>query len=231
MKVIYKSALCTIFNILALASAPVAVANPGYIQALLSKIVSKNTIAGEISLHEKHFKNGSLTSNLIKPVKFHNDFSDFLNLSDNLDPELIQKIMDCVVITVNGYALPSNRDINIPLRTDHPVKISIIVKRGQIASLLALAKTKAPVPDWLNSSWVTTLLNILMFQITFECKIDQSDLSEVHYIAELICQQDALVPVINNPTSETISNLVKSNLAWPEWLNVSIDLPQVKKSS
>ena len=120
--------------------------------------------------------------------------------------------MECVVITVNGYTLPSNKDINIPLRTDQPAKISIIIKRGQIASLLTLAKTKTPMPDWLNSSWVATLLNILMFQITFECKIDQSDLSEVHYIAELICQQDALVPVINNPTSETITNLIKTIL-------------------
>jgi hypothetical protein len=231
MKLEMNGVLSTLILFASLALAPFAQANnAGLLQGLFKRIApARSGIASELSPQHKDLTSRILGQGLMRMIKVHDDFPSFLKLSDFINTETAEQISGLVDFSINGHSI-KKKDINsngytiIPVRINQPITIEIMLNRGNATSLLEVAKTKATLPSWADSSFMR-LLNLVSFRITYERPLDKE--TEDYYLSNLICEQNDLAELISNPNSKTLYSLA-TKYGQPGWFDISINLPTIK---
>lgn len=231
MKLEMNGVLSTLILFASLALAPFAQANnAGLLQGLFKRIApARSGIASELSPQHKDITSRLIGQGLMKTVKVHNDFTPFLKLADDMDPDTAEKISGLIDFSINGYSIKkananSHGYTIIPVRVDKPIQIEVALNRGNATLLLEVAKTKTTLPAWSDSSFMR-LLNLVSFRITYERPLDKE--TEDYYLSNLICEQNDLAELISNPNSKTLYSLA-TKYGQPGWFDISINLPTIK---
>ena len=234
MKLEISSVFTTLVLFTSFTMAPFAHANSaGYLQSLLKRFSpARGGIASELSPQHKDITSRLMSQGLMRTVKVHHDFTPFLKLSDFIDPETAEKISGLVDFSINGYSIKKqhtnqNSYTLVPVRIDQPITIEVALNRGNATSLLEVAKSKAELPSWSNSSFMK-LLDLVSFRITYKRPLDREN--NEYYLSNLICEQEDLAGLISEPTSDGIYSLAKK-YGHPGWFNINIDLPEIQIES
>lgn len=224
-----KRSVLALFTLLLLAST-IHAENGGLLQCLMSRISPAHSgLASEVSTQHKEITRRLIGKGLMRTIKVHHDFTPFLELSDFIDANTAEKISNLVDFSINGYEIKRGNVTGesftiIPVRADKPIKIEVALNRGNATSLLQVAKTKATLPPWSNSSF-TKLLDLMSFRMTYERPLDKE--IEDYYLSSLLCEQEDLAQLISQPTSDALYTLVKKHGS-PGWFDICINLPQIK---
>lgn len=231
MKLEMNGVFSTLILFVSLSWAALAQANnAGLLQGLFKRIApAQSGIASELSPQHKDITSRLIGKGLMKTVKVHNDFTPFLKLADDMDPDTAEKISSLIDFSINGYSIKkenanSNGYTIIPVRVDKPIQIEVALNRGNATSLLEVAKTKTTLPSWSDSSFMR-LLNLVSFRITYARPLDKE--TEDYYLSNLICEQDDLAQLISDPKADTFYTLAKK-YGQPGWFDISINLPTIK---
>ncbi|CAN5177973.1 hypothetical protein BH09DEP1_BH09DEP1_7410 [soil metagenome] len=231
MKLEIRSAFSTLVLLTSLFDASFAQANSArYLQSLFKRMSpARAGIASELSPQHKDITSRLMSQGLMRTVKVHHDFTPFLKLSDFMDPETAEKISGLVDFSINGYSI-KKKDANanpytlIPVRIGQPITIEVALNRGNATSLLEVAKSKATLPSWSDSS-LMKLLDLVSFRITYKRPLDKENSD--YYLSSLICEQEDLANLISEPTSDAFYSLAKK-YGHPGWFDINIDLPEIQ---
>lgn len=205
--------------------------NAGLLQSLFKRISpARSGLASELSPQHKDITSRLIGQGLVRTVKVRHDFTPFLNLADNIDPETAEKISSLIDFKINGYSIKKpdengNSETIIPVRIDQPIKIEISLNRWNATSLLNVAKSKTALPSWSDSS-LMKFLNCMSFHITYQRPLDKENTE--YCLSNLICEQEDLAQLISEPNPDMIYALAKK-YGQPGWLlDFSLNLPEIK---
>lgn len=231
MKLEMNGVFSTLMLFVSLTCASLAQANnAGLLQGLFKRIApAQSGIASELSPQRKDLTSRLLGKGLMRMIKVHDDFPSFLKLSDFINTETAEQISGLVDFSINGHSI-KKKDTNsngytiIPVRIDQPITIEIMLNRGNVTSLIEVAKTKTKLPSWSDSSFMR-LLDLVSFRITYERPLDKNN--NEYCLSNLICEQENLASLISEPTSDALITMLKQH-GHPGWFDISINLPQIK---
>lgn len=231
MKLEMNGVFSTLILFVSLTLAPLAQAdNTGLLQSLFKRISpTRSGIASELSPQHKDITSRLIGQGLMRTIKVHHDFTPFLKLSDCIDANTAEKISNLVDFSINGYTIKKN-DTNsndytiIPVRTDQPITIEVTLNRGNATSLLEVAKSKADLPSWSDSSFMR-LLDLISFRITYQRPLDKDN--NEYCLSNLICEQTDLAGLINQPSPDALVSMLRKH-GHPGWFDININLPQIE---
>lgn len=232
MKQEMSRALSTVNLFLFLSLAHTATAQESILQSLVKRISpTSDALASESSLQQKHLAHHLAGRTLFKNVKIYNNFSDFLSLSNHIDEDMASKLANFVEFKVNGFPIAKPKSPEqlaytwVPLQLNKPMKIQMTFNRWYASSLLSLIKSKVALPNW-TSSRLVTLLDLVSLDISYERSLESTPDDE-YFIADIICQNNTITKIINEPKSDSVYDLVK-NYGSPGFFNLTINLPRVE---
>jgi hypothetical protein len=167
-----------------------------------------------------------------KLVTFENDIIDLLNLSNNFknNPGLPECIRQNLSFTINGHEILPNEKKTILIRKDKPFELSIIAKPSLIAGFkLSVSNLQATMTDHIKFAFAK-LLDILSLRFTCKCAFDEKYLhnNSIHYLGNILFEHQEVATFLQDPSLETLSNMVKTErISW-SWLDINVNLPQLK---
>lgn len=210
--------------------------NMGLLQSLFKRISPARSalVASEVSPQHKDLTSRLISKGLVRTVKVHHDFTPFLNLSDNIDPETAEKISGLIDFTVNGYPIKKQEKNSsgytlIPVRYDQPLQIEMALNRGNATSLLEIIKKNAKtqgvaLPSW-SESRLMGLLNLVSFRFLFERPLDKE--TEDYFLSVILCEQNDFAQLISEPSADSFYSLAKK-YGQPGLLDFSFNLPRIE---
>lgn len=172
---------------------------------------------------------------------FENDFNDLAMLSSN--PDLARTLIDNLNYIIENheikaYEVQLDKRTIIPIHEQKPFKLNLILDRGRLSRILAYIKSagtpkqSASMLDYCKNACYK-LLDFLSFRITYECILEEKDLNpnKVYYLSEFVYNHKELGPLIEDPTSYGLLNLVKKDrISWRKLFDISIHLPRLRSS-